>query len=238
MYSCICTHRKLSLLQAQTQSQDAKDSKFNWNSCQGWRKSRTRLHQCALGWAWTQELNTTRLQVVDTALDLHLSCGDLLLDQLAVLQKEVNGVEHVQLDGLVHNLRFGRSSAQLFRSLLGHVAETHQQGIQRFGDLWFVARLGLQVCGRGTLDGSAGSVPKHQHHLGVQRRNTELQAAHNAAFGMSAGVASIAEHEDVARHSIKDCLQRCTRVGAADDGCQGRLTLLDQSSSHTIGDIT
>lgn len=77
MYSCICTHRKLSLLQAQTQSQDAKDSKFNWNSCQGWRKSRTRLHQCALGWAWTQELNTTRLQVVDTALDLHLSCGDL-----------------------------------------------------------------------------------------------------------------------------------------------------------------
>ena len=43
-----------------------------------------------------------------------------------------------------------------------------------------------------------------------------------------ASVASIAQHKDVTGHGIKNGLQRSTRIGAADDGRVGCLTLIHQ----------
>ena len=49
-------------------------------SCQGWRKCGTGFHQASLGWAPSQELHFTGLQIIDATLDLHLTCCDLLSD--------------------------------------------------------------------------------------------------------------------------------------------------------------
>mmetsp|Transcript_36373 Transcript_36373/g.78455 ORF Transcript_36373/g.78455 Transcript_36373/m.78455 type:complete len:217 (+) Transcript_36373:414-1064(+) len=176
----------------------------------------------------------TGLQVVDAALDLNLPCSNLFSDEWAVLQKEVNGVEDVQLDGPVHDLRLRCAFTQLLRRLLCHVAEANQQGIQGFGDLRLVAALGLQVCCCGTLDGSAGCVSEHQDHLGLQGGNAELQAAKYAAFGVGAGVASIAQHKDVTRQGIKDGLQRCPGICTANDGSVWCLSHVNKLLAHFL----
>mmetsp|Transcript_55877 Transcript_55877/g.68391 ORF Transcript_55877/g.68391 Transcript_55877/m.68391 type:complete len:266 (+) Transcript_55877:148-945(+) len=180
----------------------------------------------------------TGLQVIDAALDLHLTCCNLFSDQRAILQQEVDAMKHVQLDGSVHDLRLGGVGAQLLGGLLGHVAQTHQQGIQGLGDLWFFAGLGLQIGRSSSLDGSTGRMAKHQHHLGLQGTKAELQAAHNAAFGMGASVARISQDKDVAWHGIKDRLQWSSGICAAQDGSVWGLTLLDQGFPHCWSDLS
>ena len=108
----------------------------------------------------------------------------------------------------------------------------------KYSSLRLVAALGLQVCCCGTLDGSAGCVSEHQDHLGLQGGNAELQAAKYAAFGVGAGVASIAQYEDVTRHCIKHSLQRSTGIRTANDGSVWCLTLFDQGLPHCWSDLS
>ena len=73
--------------------------------------------------------------------------------------------------------------------------------------------------------------------LGAKCPNAELQAAHDAALSVGAGVARIAQDEDVARHGIKHRLQRSSGVGAANNGGQRCLSFLHQCLPHAIGDV-
>ena len=68
-------------------------------SAQRGREVSLLFQQAGFRWAGAQEVHMTRLQVVDAALDFHLTGFHLLFDQGAVLQEKVNGVKDIQLDG-------------------------------------------------------------------------------------------------------------------------------------------
>ena len=78
--------------------------------------------------------------------------------------------------------------------------------------------------------------PQPSCHLGVESTQAELQAANHASLRVCAGVARIAQDEDVARHGVKHRLQRGSGVGAANDGGVRCLALFHQGLPHGWSD--
>mmetsp|Transcript_62204 Transcript_62204/g.138898 ORF Transcript_62204/g.138898 Transcript_62204/m.138898 type:complete len:206 (-) Transcript_62204:14-631(-) len=75
---------------------------------------------------------------------------------------------------------------------------------------------------------------KHQDQATAQFASGKLQAPNEAAFRVRAGIASIAQHEDVAGHGVEDLLQWCAAVRTADDGSVWGLPLLNQHLAHLV----
>ena len=123
-------------------------------------------------------------------------------------------MEDVHLDGVVCQGIDVNPWAQLVTSLLGHLGEVHQQTLQRRARC--SARTWCQIGLARTRNGAAPerfrnpllqgfkalSVAQNQDAAGLQCGHAELQASHHGALRMSAGVARIAQHKDIARHGL------------------------------------
>ena len=85
-----------------------------------------RVEQLCLLRRSPHELHISRVQVVEAALDLHLSTEDLLTDRSTVLQQEVDRVEHVHSHRMCcHGLH------AVSQGLVGHRSQVEQKALKR-----------------------------------------------------------------------------------------------------------
>ena len=97
---------------------------------------------------------------------------------------------------------------------------------------WGLFFLCLQVCICGTIYSTTLGVTQDEDKTSTQLSSAEFQAAHHAALGMRAGVASVAKHKDVTRQGVKESLQRTSGISASNDGGVWGLSLAVQLLSH------
>mmetsp|Transcript_50609 Transcript_50609/g.110438 ORF Transcript_50609/g.110438 Transcript_50609/m.110438 type:complete len:263 (+) Transcript_50609:817-1605(+) len=182
-----------------------------------------------------QEFHLPRLQVVNGSLHFQLALGNQVPDGLAELQKEVDAVENVHLDSMRCELLFAGLLPQFLVRILGDLGQSKQQSFERTGGLssGYSSLIG-QVGRGGAIDGAARGVAHDENQSASKFANAEFQTPNNAAFGMRAGVSSIAQHEEISRHCIKDRLNRSPRVGTSHDCCMWSLALVHQGLSHVL----